>query len=233
MNENEKVSIGIVHDGKIDAQLSIDLMNLTRLRGDRLNGFIHVPNIGLLTRSRNMVVKAFLDNTLDDWLLIVDADQSLTVSTFDKLIEAADRVLFPVLSGLVFGALFNEFHQLIAVPTIYREGERGLEPIDEYPLDSVISIDSCGTGLMIIHRSILEYIRDQADEERGRDWAWFTDGAFQSTWFGEDIMFCKLLKHLDIPLHCHTGALAPHRKEFWLTQDHYLAMREEDTQEQE
>lgn len=228
MKSSHKVAIGMVNDGKIDANLVVDLLQIRTRRGNQMDEFFQVSNIGLLTRSRNLLVKTFLDQSKADWLLMMDADERLTIETWDKLTEAAHDKERPVMSALVFAAFFNdEDASLRPVPTIYRDlPESGLQAIDDYPLDSVIEVDAVGTGCLLIHRSILELLQEKATENQGKDWAWFVDGAIAGRWFGEDLLFSKRLKSLNIPIHAHTGAICAHNKSFWLDHKHHRIYRE-------
>ena len=218
----------MVNDGKIDSNLVIDLLQIRTQRGNQMDEFFQVSNIGLLTRSRNLLVKTFLDQSKADWLLMIDSDERLTIETWDKLVGAAHDKERPVVSGLVFAAFFNDDDgSLRPVPTIYRDlPEVGLQAMDDYPIDEVIEVDAVGTGCLLIHRSILELLQEKATENQGRDWAWFVDGAIAGRWFGEDLLFSKRLKSLDIKIHAHTGAICAHNKSFWLDHKHHRIFRD-------
>ena len=108
MKMKDKVCIGMVNDGKINGQLAIDLIHIARHPSGRLDQMVQVSNIGLTTRSRNVVVKSFLEDTNCLWLLLIDSDERLTIDTFMKLIETAHDTQRPIVSGLVFAAFFNK-----------------------------------------------------------------------------------------------------------------------------
>jgi len=228
MKSKDKVCIGMINDGKINAQLVIDLIHIARQRPERFDAFVQVSNSGLIARSRNILVKNYLAQTDAPWLLMMDADERLTVPNFDKLIDTAHDKERPVVSALVFAAFFNDDDHLRPVPTIYNEIEgRGLVPLDDYPEDSVIKIDASGTGCLLIHRSVLLKLQEETTVHQGKDWAWFVDGAINGQWFGEDLLFSKRLASLGIPLHCNTGAILAHKKDFWLDNRHHLPFREQ------
>lgn len=228
MKNSHKVAIGMVNDGSINANLVVDLLQIRSKRSDRMQEFFQVSNIGLLTRSRNLLVKTFLDQSKADWLLMMDADERLTLNTWDKLIDAAHDKERPIVSALVFAAFFNdEDGSLRPVPTIYRDlPDSGLQAIDDYPIDTVLEVDAAGTGCLLIHRSILELLQQKATENQGKDWAWFVDGAIAGRWFGEDLLFSKRLKSLGVKIHAHTGAICAHNKNFWLDEKHHRIFRE-------
>ncbi len=228
MKNNEHVVIGMVNDGSIAAELVIDLLQIRGKRMDKFDSFIQVSNIGLLTRSRNVLVKNFLEQTDAAWLLMFDADQRLTLDTWDLLIKTADRKERPVVAGLVFAAFTDDSDNLRPVPTIYRMlPEYGLQCIDDYPENKVIEIDAAGTGCLLIHRDILLELQSKATENQGKNWSWFVDGAINGTWFGEDLLFSKRLKSLGVPIHAHTGAICAHKKNFWLTDQHHEPIKQQ------
>jgi hypothetical protein len=227
MKNKDKIAIGMVNDGSINANLVVDLLQIRGKRTEKFDCFIQVSNIGLLTRSRNLLVKNFLEQSNAAWLLMIDSDERLELKTWDKLISAAHEKDRPVVSALVFAAFFDDDVSLRPIPTIYRDlPESGLQAIDDYPIDQIIKVDAAGTGCLLIHRSVLLELQNKATENQGKDWAWFVDGAINGRWFGEDLLFSKRLASLGIPIHAHTGAICAHNKTFWLDQRHHKIFRD-------
>lgn len=226
MKSSHKVCIGMVNNGTIDALLAMDLIGIARLKDGHFDHMVQVGNVGLTTRSRNVVVKTFLETTDADWLLMIDSDERLSLQTWQKLIDSAHDKDRPIVSGLVFAAFFDGNDSLRPVPTIYQmDQEKGLQAIDGYPEDSLIEVDAVGTGCILIHRSVLLELQKQATPNQGKDWAWFVEGAIDGTYFGEDLLFSKRLKSLGFPIYAHTGAILPHHKQFWLDERHHQPMR--------
>ena len=216
----------MVNNGTIDAMLAIDLIHIAREKNGHFDHLVQVGNIGLTTRSRNVVVKTFLEETDADWLLLIDSDERLSIDAWHKLIDAAHDKDRPIVSGLVFAAFFDNEDGLRPVPTIYRmDPEKGLEAIDAYPIDELIEVDAVGTGCLLIHRSVLLDMQKQATPNQGKDWAWFVEGAIDGTYFGEDLLFSKRLKSMGYKIFAHTGAILPHHKQFWLDDRHHIPMR--------
>ena len=217
----------MVNNGTINSLLAQDLIHIAIDPSQRFHNLVQVGNIGLTTRSRNLVVKTFLETTNAAWLLMIDSDERLSLPTFKKLIDAAHDKERPIVSGLVFAAFFDGDDALRPVPTIYRmDVEKGLEAIDAYPVDTLIEVDAVGTGCLLIHRSVLEEMRKNATPNQGKDWAWFVEGAIDGTYFGEDLLFSKRLKSMGFKIHAHTGAILPHQKQFWLDERHHTPMRD-------
>ena len=217
----------MVNNGTIDAMLAMDLIGIAKLKDGRFDHMVQVGNVGLTTRSRNVVVKTFLETTDADWLLMIDSDERLSLETWLKLIDAAHDKDRPIVSGLVFAAFFDENDSLRPVPTIYKQDpEKGLQPIDGYPEDTLLEVDAVGTGCLLIHRSVLLEMQKQATPNQGANWAWFVEGAIEGTYFGEDLLFSKRLKSMGFKIHAHTGAILPHHKQFWLDERHHTPMRD-------
>lgn len=227
MKSGDKVCIGMVNDGSINALLAMDFIHIARHPQAKFDHMVQVGNRGLTTRSRNVVVKTYLETTKAEWLLLIDSDERLTLDTWFKLIETAHHKDRPIVSGLVFAAFFDGDDALRPVPTIYRlNPTNGLQPIDDYPQDQVIEVDAVGTGCLLIHRDVLLDMQKQATPNQGKDWAWFVEGAIDGTYFGEDLLFSKRLKSMGYSIHAHTGAILPHHKEFWLDERHHAPMRQ-------
>ena len=216
----------MVNNGTIDSMLVLDLIHIAKEKNGHFDHLVQVGNVGLTTRSRNVVVKTFLEQTDADWLLMIDSDERLSLETWHKLIDSAHEKDRPIVSGLVFAAFFDGDDGLRPVPTIYRmDPEKGLEAIDGYPIDELIEVDATGTGCLLIHRSVLLDMQKQSTPNQGKDWAWFVEGAIDGTYFGEDLLFSKRLKSMGYKIFAHTGAILPHHKQFWLDDRHHIPMR--------
>ena len=227
MKTKDRVCIGMVNNGTIDALLAMDLIHIAKEKDGHFDHMVQVGNVGLTTRSRNVVVKTFLETTNANWLLMIDSDERLSLDTWHKLIDSAHDKDRPIVSGLVFAAFFDGEDALRPVPTIYlMDSEKGLQPIDDYPENQLIEVDAVGTGCILIHRSVLLEMQKQATPNQGKNWAWFVEGAIDGTYFGEDLLFSKRLKSMGYKIFAHTGAILPHHKQFWLDERHHTPMRD-------
>jgi len=227
MRAKDRVCIGMVNNGTIDSLLAMDLIHIAKEKDGHFDHMVQVGNIGLTTRSRNVVVKTFLETTNANWLLMIDSDERLSLDTWHKLIDSAHDKDRPIVSGLVFAAFFDNEDALRPVPTIYTmDSEKGLQPIDGYPENQLIQVDAVGTGCILIHRSVLLDMQKQATSNQGKNWAWFVEGAIDGTYFGEDLLFSKRLKSMGYKIYAHTGAILPHHKQFWLDERHHTPMRD-------
>jgi len=224
MNKNEKVTIAFAHDIVVDTEFALSMMEIMRSRADRIASFHCVEGTGLLAKSRNIAVKHFLDTpNTGDWLLMIDTDQRLSVPSFDLLVQTADKNKRPVVSGLVFAAVWNGL-SLRPVPSLFvTQEDGGILPYDNYPKNSIVEINACGAALMLIHRSVLEKIRESANDDT-KDWCWFQDGPINGNrWLSEDLIFSTRIQEAGFKIHAHTGATAGHHKMMWLEEPMYDA----------
>jgi GT2 family glycosyltransferase len=222
MKSAHKVSIGSCDPGTVNGAFAYRLIQLAQARSARLGPFVRVKGSGLLSKQRNRVVKQFLDGTKSDWLLLIDSDEQLSLEAFDKLLETAHDKERPVVAGLVFAGFGIEGAPYPKpVPAIFQDASEGFLPLYKYDKDSVFQIDAAGTGCLLIHRSVLEKMRETADKNQGTDWCWFWDGPLDGNWIGEDLLFCRRIRALGFPIYVNTGAILPHQKSYWLDERHH------------
>jgi hypothetical protein len=222
MKSAHKVSIGSCDPGTVNGAFAYRLIQLAQARSARLGPFVRVKGSGLLSKQRNRVVKQFLDGTKSDWLLLIDSDEQLSLEAFDKLLETAHDKERPVVAGLVFAGFGIEGAPYPKpVPAIFQDAPEGFLPLYKYDKDSVFEIDAAGTGCLLIHRSVLEKMRETADANQGTDWCWFWDGPVDGNWIGEDLLFCRRIRALGFPIYVNTGAILPHQKSYWLDERHH------------
>jgi GT2 family glycosyltransferase len=216
MKTAHKVSIGSCDPGQVNGEFAFSLIQIALSRSSRLGTFVRVKGSGLLSKQRNRVVKKFLE-TKSDWLLMIDSDEVLTTEAFDKLIETAHEKDRPIVAGLVFASFDTGEPYPMPLPTIFLDAPEGFLPLHKYDKDSVFQVDAAGTGCLLVHRSVLEAMRENADEHQGTDWCWFWDGPINGDWIGEDLQFCRRVRSLGFPIYVHTGAILPHSKSYLLS----------------
>lgn len=221
MQQKERVVIAFPHDMVVDTEFCMSMMNIIKDRGSRIDSFHCVEGTGLLSKSRNIVIKHFLDNTKGDWLFMVDTDERIPVQAFDLLVQSADRKERPVISGLYFAAVWEGL-ALRPVPLIFKKFEDdSVNPYDDYPKDSLVEVVAAGGGCVMIHRSVLQKIRDNAPEDN-KDWCWFQDGPINGNrWLSEDLVFFDRIKSAGFPVYAHTGAKVGHHKMLWIEEPHF------------
>ena len=112
------------------------------------------------------------------------------------------------------------------VPAIFQDSPDGFLPLYKYDKNAVFEIDAAGTGCLMVHRSVLEAMREAADPNQGKDWCWFWDGPVKGEWIGEDLLFCRRIKSLGFPIYVNTAAILPHSKSYWLKEEHHELWRD-------
>lgn len=220
--EKEKITIGICSPGYVSTMFMTSILDLARSQ-KVLNQFVTLEGSGVISRLRNQVVATYLEKTKDDWLLMIDTDQQIDIPSFKKLIAAADKDERPIVAGVVFGGWQTGQMYLEPVPCIFKLGEGGgLYAYHDYPKDTVVEIDAAGTGCLMIHRSVLEKFRDEADQlHQGDKWCWFQDMPLHQEWVGEDLLFCLRARGFGYKIHAVTGCILPHERRYWLKAEHH------------
>lgn len=231
MRVRDKVSIGWIDGGQVDGLFAVSMLNLFTARNSRISTVIRVGG-SLLSRQRNEVVTAFLDDNDADWLFFIDTDEVISPEAFDKITDAAHDKDRPVVAGLYWGQFPGNDVYPSATPMVFRINETGrYDPVWDLPSDAVIPIDAAGTGCLLIHRSVLEAMRVASNEspvgvhEAGR-WCWFRDMPVAGDWFGEDIYFSRRVRDLGFNMVAATGARLEHHKTYWLGERQYMRQRE-------
>lgn len=175
--------------------------------------------------ARNKVTARFLDirtpdgATVGDWLLWVDADMQWEPGAIDLLMESADPVNAPIVGGLCFGMSLDRL-----VPTIYQfmqtdDGPRVVR-VGDYARDTVVQCAATGAAFILIHRSVLEKMREAKFNDA---FPFFQEVQLGSSPVGEDITFCIRAGQLGFPVHVDTRAKIGHHKSTLLTEARFDA----------
>lgn len=226
IGKDETVHISWPHHGQVDNHFAISLLDLVKGFPSVIGSYNSIHGLGLLAKTRNIMVKHFLEETKDDWLLMVDSDEFVSITAFGKLLSAADKDSAAAISGLVFSGGYET--RLEPMPCIFKIDKNGLnKPYYDYPEDQLVEIDSAGAGCILVHRNVLNKIKELYEEQTGPTWAWFQDGPIGSSdfWVSEDLTFTARIKEAGYQLYAHTGAILPHHKGLWITDEHYKEYR--------
>lgn len=185
---------------------------------------------GGLVEARNDVVRHFLDATENDWLWLVDSDMGFAPDTVDLLMQAADPVERPVLGALCFA--LREVSpdgmcgwRTMAGPTLFDwarkpDGDFGYTVRHDYRVNAVTPVAGTGAACLLIHRSILQRIRDEHGD------VWFDRVLYPSGQrVSEDLSFCYRVNQVGAAVHVHTGVRTTHHKQVWLAEEDYWAAR--------
>lgn len=228
-----KVAIGYLHPGDVSATFAISLLKMELHEAFRTG----VPPLilaercasGRIVDGRNEVTTAFLDRTPCEWLLFVDSDMGFAPDTLERLLGSAstDR---PIVGGLCFGLRRvgtdpdhhgEKFRQF---PTIYqwveRDDEVGFQIVTDYPRDEIVQVGATGAALVLIHREVMEKVRDQFGDH------WFDQVTHpkgnngKGTKFSEDMSFFIRAQACGFPIYVDTSVKTCHDKGgVFLTED--------------
>lgn len=228
------VVIAYIHPGQVSSYFMESMLTtyLTDVaasdRGVRKRRIVNVLqewSSANVSDARNKVTARFLDirtgdgATVGDWLLWIDADMQWSPEAVDLLIESADPKTAPIVGGLCFGMTLDRL-----VPTIYHfvqteDGPR-VARVGDYPRDSLVPCAATGAAFILIHRSVLEKMREAKFNEA---FPFFQEVQLGGAPMGEDITFCIRAGQLGFPVHVDTRAKIGHHKSALLTEDRFNA----------
>ena len=215
MYAKDKITVAWLDPGTVSSDFAVSICDIFRELSDRIAGRVIVRSGGAITRGRNASIHQFLTQSNDEWVLLVDADMSFTPADVRKLIDAADKDKAPVVGGLCFaqsGQYVGSFQTLI--PTIYMTSTKrpqAFDPMWDYPKDQLVECDATGAAFLLVHRRVLEAVQQMVGLGQ---WSWFHEGPTDdlSSWLGEDVTFCNLIKAAGFKIYIHTGARSGHHK---------------------
>ena len=178
---------------------------------------VHGNQIG---RQRQALFDGWADQLDTDWLLWVDSDVVLTADVLKKLWDTANKVIKPVVSGIYFISKQDEGTLTYPLPQIFNDvDEFTIKHIHPLPDNEIIQIDCAGMGLVLMHRSVVDKLREKFPGE-----SMFAEKeAPGDKYVSEDVVFFRKLKAAGVPVYAHTGARAKHMKRFDFD-DRYYAL---------
>lgn len=145
-----------------------------------------------VSKTRNELVRMFLDNHPDgEWLLFVDSDMVFPQDVIVRLLGAAAKAQTKMVGGCC--VMVGE---LGPVPTLYQfddvPGSDGFTRVQfDYPDNSLLQVAATGAACLMIHREVLEAVREAAG---GHNFGWFAEMVVSHGgtrhWVSEDISFC-------------------------------------------
>jgi hypothetical protein len=183
-----------------------------------IDGIISIWSGPKVDEARNDIFRLWLDTKQTDFMFMVDTDMSFPNDTLDRLLEHDKDIV----GGLCFTTdpFLSKVTPTIAVLCPTEDGKNSLEPLWDYPLDSLVPCDATGAACMLVKRSAAERIR----EAKGRDhpMPWFAHGMHGSTRIGEDIAFCLTARALGIEVWVDTSLAIGHVKPQFVGQAEYV-----------
>lgn len=181
----DRFVIAYCHGGTVHTDFMTSVLDLLRVDGGPDGRHLFAGQIGVrglyIGQSRNEAVALFLKQDKAEWLLFVDTDIIFTTEEVYALINSANAQEAAIMAGVYFGYLNGTLW-----PVLFSKRADGMYgPVLSFTDDRVQSIDACGMGFTLIHRRVLDALRDESDP-----WCWFGHDLYMGKRMGEDICFC-------------------------------------------
>jgi glycosyltransferase involved in cell wall biosynthesis len=243
------VLLAYLHGNQIAATFSkslIDLMGYDLSHNARIGNYCDIRSGTMgLPEARNSACSQLLELGPDkQWLFFVDSDMGFEPNALDLLIGVAEKHKLPIVAGLAFAQREaisdgrNGF-RCFSAPTIYdwmkHEGpgtvDDGLSRMTgrrHYPVNTLLQCHGTGGACILIHRSVLQAIKDAYGEtwfnrvaDGGEDLTATASTHEIRTQMGEDMSFSYRVMTLGIPLYVHTGIRFTHFKNLWVAEEDF------------
>ena len=218
----ETVSIVWCDNGMVDGKFMQGITDVMLKSGVTFSSTLRSQG-NQIARQRQTVIDYWYEKSKSEWLLWVDSDVVISPETFRLLWDNKDAKERPLVSGVYFTTDNPEEPLMIPMPTVFNftnkgDGTFGLSRVHPLPENQIIKADAAGFGFILMHRSIIKKVKAVAP-----DGQMFMEMGRGTKFIGEDIFFFALCDKAEVPLYCHTGALAPHMKRFSFDEHYYNA----------
>jgi GT2 family glycosyltransferase len=187
------IVLGINHDDTVSAPFAIAVQRVSSYGVQAIwcRGYA-----GRLDRGRNEVMRAFLDDYEEEWLLMLDTDMVFRPADVASLMQKADSDTNPISGGLYV----REDQQPVAMRYIKGKAR---------PWDGkgrgLVEMDFLGFGFTVINRKVLLAMEDRV----------FCDNARTNEWgdaLADDSSFCWRAKELGFSVKLNTDVKLGHTK---------------------
>lgn len=221
----ERVVVAYIHPGQTSAHFTQSLMNMLMFDAAterHVVGCLNEWSSANVSASRNSLTRQFLEDYDAEWLLWIDADMAFDHDSLPRLLDVADASNSPVVGGLCFGANLDGLF-----PTIYQFAKRedgGITTVRvmDYPDDSMVPCAATGSAFLLIHRTVLEAIRER---EFNAAFPWYQETELGGQPAGEDITFCLRAGICGFPVFVNTAVKIGHHKSTVLNHDMFQAQK--------
>ena len=159
-----------------------------------------------VAHARNTIAAQFLDTTDGDWALFIDSDMVFPEDTIVRMLSAAVQA-----DTKIIGALCVAVDKDGPRPTIYQHAPHAVTwQVLDYPDATLLQVAATGTACLMIHRSVLEAMRDQSPDNQA--FCWFQESVTKGRWVSEDIEFCLRAGKLGHSVYVDTTLQVGHAK---------------------
>lgn len=157
--------------------------------------------------ARNEIMKVWLQETDDDYLLMLDTDMVPPEDTIERLL-AHDK---DIVGGLCFVAgVGSAVRPTLHVVREDKDGKPYIDILYDYPRNQLVKVDATGAACILIKREVAEYMW----EARGikHPMPWFAFGMHNGIKIGEDVSFCLTAAKCGFEVYVDTSLEVPHMK---------------------
>jgi len=212
-----RVAVGYPAGGSVTVPWAKSMMSLLAEQMKRADQVRHlqriIPSSGLyVSRNRNQIVRAFLKDGNEEYLLQIDTDIEFKPDVLPRLLELARDGRDIVAVNIRLGSAKHSGYE--------ESGEFLYRPMATLPEGDVIPVDAAATAMMMVHRKVFEKIAEEAGP------CWFnilpipyetdTEGApwAGKEWeeIGEDLAFCSRAKRVGFQTYLARGFGLRHHK---------------------
>ena len=178
------------------------------------HNYLCVEATANLAKARNRLVDEFLTNEAyaeAQWLWFLDADMVWEPDLMHRMVARAVQMDLRVLGGLCVIVTADGPLTTLFAP----DDDTVTQVLLDWPEGTVCEVAATGTGCLMVHRSVLEEMRQKSGSAKN---AWFGFDVVRSRtgkeWaLGEDISFCLRLQELtDHKVYVDTTAHVGHHK---------------------
>jgi hypothetical protein len=219
-DDGPNVVVAFIHPGECSTYFTVSLLGMMLYdytHSRHIRNIIHTQSSANISEARNELTQRFLDEYPDGThLLWIDADMSFDHDSLDRLLVHSSVEQAPIIGGLCFGnAATGVF------PTLYQLGlNEDEQPVmirqREYQENAMVGCTATGGAFILIHRKVIEDIRDQNFNPVFR---WYQETTFADKPCGEDITFCMRALKCGHQTWVNTSVKIGHHKSVLLTEE--------------
>lgn len=209
-----KVCIVNLNPGEVRIEFLSSLLDtiIGDLNDRRVISYIRPVIAGpLLDIYRNRAVEWFLKESTAEWMLFIDSDITWTLDDLYSLLDSADPIERPVVSGVYLMIMQEGLRP--GVWHRYPETSSGNAlvpwPDDlEWPDNQLIEVDGTGAGFLLMHRSLLATMAQIYPHPM----PWFANEIIDGVVHGEDFTFCSRVQQMGFRVIVNSAVQLDHIK---------------------
>lgn len=185
------ITIAFPSRGVVDPAFAVAL-RLLEIPVDSGLSVMYLPGADVST-SRNKLAEKAKD--VADYIFFVDDDVLPPMNAITKLLSHNKDIV----SGLYFAKQEPHFPQIFLKN---KENKERYDSIENYKRDSLIEIDACGGGCVLIKSDVFKKLR--------RPYFQFIPQGEDHPRKGEDFFFCEKAKEAGFEIYCDTSIICKH-----------------------